>query len=271
MFLSFLSLLILKADPLKKIDETSLALAIGLLIATIILYILEILFKILARKETIKNLKKKSIYIYRNLIIILNKIPLFSQQYTAEERNTEKYKKALSEKIKTSKRIYFRLLSAHTMFYDDKEKFILNLFNNFTENDKREKDIKIQLMSREAITFEERAHSFVRAKEKENSAFSYDEYMERCKHIETRLTEIFGREKIKFYQRKYLWRLHIFDDTIFISNYSDIPEMTEGHLAPAYSFNRECDASLFDGFLKKFESLYQRTRPPEITSPAYSH
>ena len=47
-------------------------------------------------------------------------------KFTVEERSADKYKAAMEEQIKKSTRIYFRLLSGHTMYYDEREVFILD-------------------------------------------------------------------------------------------------------------------------------------------------
>jgi hypothetical protein len=197
--------------------------------------------------------------------MLINKSPLVAKKYTVEERSSEKYKKAIREEIKSSKRIYFRLISAHTMFYDDIEKFIPQLLEEeFTIKKLEEKDVKIQLLDRATVCFNERARNFVGSLNKKNMTFSCEEYLYRCRTIIERLERLFGKEKITYYQRKYLWRLLIFDDKIFMSAYFDKPGLIEGHLTPAYAFSREFDPVIFDGFLEEFNSLYKKayTTPP---------
>lgn len=219
------------------------------------------LLKSLSQSRLIKSLRKIVRKIFYAIVTFFREPPFIVVKYTAEERSEGRYHKAIEEQIKNSTRIYIRLVSGHTMYYDGRESFVLNLLKDMSKNEVDKKDIKIQLLDRSNVSFEERAQRFVELMDKQQAKYrcSYKEYLKRCEEIEDNLEEIIGKNSISFYKRKYLWRLHIFDDVIFISSYSDGPEMIEGHLSSAYSFNRECDASLFDGFLEEFNSLYKKS------------
>ena len=248
------------------LDEKNSALinAIGFILVALFFAI----FKLILKFTPLRIIKTKIRHLFSVIVNFIKNVSFIAKKYTAEERSTEKYKKAIEEQIKQSRRIYFRLISAHTMYYDEKEKFILDLLKKLTIAELDKKDIKIQLLDRSTISFEERARNFVDMMDKNGSPHrcSYEEYLKRCQDIENELSRIAGKDGISFYQRKYLWRLHIFDDVIFISTYSDTPQMTEGHLSSAYSFTRDCDDSLFDGFLKEFLSLYEKPQPSEFES-----
>lgn len=228
--------------------------AVGYLIAFIILLVLK---KLKGTKGYEKIRHVVRILFYKAVSIV--RAPTMGIKYTKAERSTKKYKQAIELQIKNSNRMYFRLLSGYTMFYDDREKFILKSLEDVFKKDKDSKNIKIQLMDRTMESFEERGRSFVDLMGEKDMSYkcSYEEYLGRCETIERNLKEIVGEENVSLYKRKYLWRLHIFDDKIFISTYSDLPELIEGHLSSAYAFSREYDPILFDGFCRDFESLYK--------------
>lgn len=256
-FISFVTYLAIKCTSLNPTSPRDLAIAF--LIAALIVKVFKFLLSV--KPTTILYGKVKNLYY--SVIGIINKTPLITKRYTVEERSTEKYKEAIKEQFASSKRIYFRLLSAHTMFYDDKEKFIVNLLRKLSVEDIDDKrDIKIQLLDRSSSSFDERANNYINLMDLHDLPYkcSYQEYMTRCKKIENALIRIVGIDNVSFYSRRYLWRLYIFDNNIFVSTYSDKPEFIEGHLSTAYSFNRDCDVSLFDGFLEEFNSLYKKTQ-----------
>lgn len=260
--ISLFTLLIIKFTTLDPASPRDLAIAFftaALIVFTASMIIRWVLSTppLLVARKSIKN-------VYINVVKIVHNSPLVAKKYTAEERSTEKYKNAMKEQFEKSNRIYLRLISAHTMFYDDKERFIVETLRKFNREELKKKDIRIQLLDKGTKLFIERAHDFVKLLESDNITSSYDEYIDQCKNIENRLAELIEKKNISFYERKYLWRLHIFDNVIFISTYIDVPE-AGGHLAPAYSFDRDCDASLFDGFLKEFTSLYEK--PASMQTP----
>jgi hypothetical protein len=254
---SLVSWFILQHTPLRLLEQ-HLALGIG----GAIIVITWILVSLLLKTAPMRKLLNLGRNFYQNFLKLFEK-PSLDKRYTVEERNKEKYKEAIRKQIHSSKRIYFRLISAHTMFYEDKEKFIIGLLRGLSLDDiDKKKDIKIQLLDRSSPSFNQRAEAYVEYINRQDLPYkcSCDEYMKRCERIQDILMRIVGRENISFYRRRYLWRLFIFDNVIFVSTYSDDP-LVEGHLSPAYSFNRECDVSLFDGFLAEFNSLYRAPLP----------
>lgn len=214
----------------------------------------------LGKTKTAIKVREKATTWYRKLVSAISQSPIVIIRYTVEEKSKNKYIQAIKEQIKNSKRIYFRLLSGHTMFYEE-EMFIRDVLNEMPQEILRKKDIKIQLLDRQAPSFSERANKFVADMWDKNlpHRITYEEYIKRCMLAEKELISLLGSQRVTFYKRKYLWRLHIFDERIFISTYYDDPKLIiEGHKSPSYSFNRECDVSLFDGFLEEFNSLYRK-------------
>ena len=162
-----------------------------------------------------------------------------------------------------------RLLSGRTMYFDGKEKFILDALKNLPPEKLKAKDIKIQLMEMDSPLFNDRAGEAIAALEKTdpNKRISFNEYLELCKNIERDLTRTFGKDKVHFYQRKYLWRLHIFDDLILISNYGDSSNFLFNYLPFAYLFYRKRYSMMFDALLAEFNSLYKRPLGPKNILP----
>lgn len=253
---SFVAFLFIKFTPLRNLSKELLN-----TISTLIVLFSYLALVFIVKTKFVQGILKKGGKIYRNCLDFLNKSPVVVSKFTVEERSAEKYRTAMEEQIKKSKRIYIRLLSGHTMYYDERETFILEALKDLTGKELETKDIKIQLMDRNVDSFNERAVKFVALLEEKKSPqrISYDEYLRRCQKIESEIVDAFGKEIVKFYRRKYLWRLHIFDDVIFISAYSDEPCLVEGHLSPAYSFHKEYDPSLFNAFLSEFNSLYKKS------------
>lgn len=260
----------LKESPyLQGVDQNTLTLILYIAFAIISL-IVYYLTSILTDKLNIKQNARKCFYwLLEKTYQKIKKIhPKVSRSYLPRERDGESYRQAITEQIRKSHRVYLRLLNAHTMFYDERENFISDILENLPFKQLRgEKDIKIQLLDESTKYYSERASKFVDKMNKEDHKHKcpYPEYLERCKKIKKHLEEMIAPERISFYKRKYLWRLLIFDDVIFISTYSDSPELIEGHLSTAYAFTRNTDPYLFEGYLDEFLSLYNMNNISEKT------
>lgn len=241
--------------PFLKNLPVTLSVAAACASIAIFTFIIRGIFRLSLKVHVVNQIRQRITAKYYKIIA--------GRKYTVEERSTERYKKAIIEQMKKSDRMYFRLVSGHTMYYDDREKFIIDaLRDNFPVGVLDKKDIRIQLLDRSTDAFITRARDFVRLMNENELTCSDDEYTNRCEFVIKDLERIVGSGKINFYTRKHLWRLHIFDDIMFVSTYSDAP-LIEGHLAPAYAFPKDCVASIFEGFLNEFMSLYSKAEPKE--------
>ncbi len=255
---SFFAWWVIRWPFLKNLDKE-----LKITVAASVLALVFIVLRNLTKTKFSKSCEKTFKNFYWNFLGLFNRYPSSVRKYTVEERCSENYRQALTEQISKSNRIYFRLISAHTMFHDPKETFILEALKKLPLGELEKRDIRIQLLARDCEAFNERARNFIESMEKDQlpERITYDEYLRRCQKIEDTLLRILGEKRIAFYRRKHLWRLHIFDDILFVSSYKDDPDMIQGHLSTAHSFTREFDPSLFDAFLAEFLSLY-RTTPP---------
>lgn len=185
-------------------------------------------------------------------------------KFLEEERTQESYKSELIEQIDKSKTIYFLLLSAYTMFYDDKEKFIFEHLKSITstEMQKSMKNIRILLLERGAKgnyrLFESRGRWFVREMKQENASYrvtNYTEYVTKCEGIERELKRI---GEVKFYKDDPIWRLFIFDTAIYVSIYGD---RKSGHQTPIYKLpiSSEDPFGIATGFIKYYQCLWKPT------------
>lgn len=199
-----------------------------------------------------KELKCESINnFYRTFGII--------KKFEAEELSGDNFKIEVERQIKKSKRIYFRFLTGYTIFFGEKKAFIWNTLKNLSPEEIKIKDIRIQLLNRTSPYFNHRVNKIVLLLEKGDpqNRISFNEFLQRCKDIESEFAKLIGADRIAFYQRKYLWRLFIFDDVIFTSFYYDDVNFAEGHLLPVYSFHKERNEALFETILEEFNSLYR--------------
>jgi len=171
--------------------------------------------------------------------------------------SSEDFKKRVIKNIERSKRLYFLLLSAHTMFYDERETFIMDKIKNLPAQELKEKDIKFLLMDKNNTFFRKRGEWFVgemRRLDYPYHVFTYNEYLNRCKEIEREILKI--PINLKFYKTIPVWRLMLFDEELFVSIYQ--PEV-EGHLSAIYMIKKISDhpkMSLYWGFYDYFTSLY---------------
>lgn len=191
----------------------------------------------------------------------------FGEDEAVVDRQSEEFKQEIRVRIKSSHIVYALLLSGYTMFFNDNiEGFILEELKKLPHEERKNKDIKIQLLKRNSTAFKIRAEEFITMMEgRDDIPFaqkvsSLDEYIGRCKNIEQELKEI-SNNNVEFYRREPIWRAYIFDDMAFISVYQDgvdsafsevlkYPRKTHDIVTPAYQ-----------GLLKHFNSLYNLCNP----------
>jgi hypothetical protein len=182
--------------------------------------------------------------------------------YLPSDREDDTYKNLIIKNITESNKVYLRLLSGYTMLWDQRESYIFKALQRLSREQLRGKDIRIQLLSREAPEFESRGRWYVEKMLRESALYrcdSFEHYKERCAEIETTLRTEFPEIKLEFYNRTPLWRLHIFDDVMYASNYY-VPdgEREEGHVTTAVLLSKEEMGTynpVYVGLLREFESL----------------
>jgi hypothetical protein len=187
---------------------------------------------------------------------IVNKAIPISQviraAYGGEERNQEHFKKEISKHLLNSKRIHLLLISGHTMFYDEREKFIRDILKDISIKGCEKRDIRIKLLDRSTEEFQKRAQWFSQYLFKIDAInkCSYEEYVNRCQKNEIELKVFFPGCELRFYESMPLWRIHLFDDAIFLSLYQEgIP----GHLTQILQFFS--GNIIYEGFSKYFNML----------------
>ena len=145
--------------------------------------------------------------------------------------------------------MYFLQVSSHTIFYDENEKFILTAFKNLTQTEIEKKDIRFKLLNKQSKHFIDRAKWFtgyLNRIEAPNRC-SYEEYIRRCDQIVQDIKTIFPQAKIEFYDRSPIWRIGIFDETLFVSTYET---GIEGHMTNIFQFYNK--NPMYNGFLSYF-------------------
>lgn len=187
-----------------------------------------------------------------------NRTPII---FPPDARSGEKLKERIDRNIKTSRKIYFSLLSAHTMFYSDQETFIAEAIKSLSGTELENKDIKFLLLDRNQPSFKKRGEWFIQEMNLKRYAYrlrNYEEYLRCCNDIEKEIRKISPNTELKFYSRFPTWRMFIFDDELFVSIYQ---HQIEGHLSTVYVFKRVSDDpknSLYWGFYAYFMSAYMR-------------
>jgi hypothetical protein len=137
-------------------------------------------------------------------------------------RGLSAYQKDIKEKIKNSTKIYFLLVSGQTMLYDPKEQFIYDTLLKLPFEELKKKDIRIKLLDTKTKAFTERAQWLIEEMKKNKDLWaigSVDEYLMRCYHIAKQLKDI--TPHVTHYKEEPLWRLCIFDDSMYLSTYVD--------------------------------------------------
>jgi hypothetical protein len=197
---------------------------------------------------------------------------LIETVYLPIDREGEWYRSDIEHQIGSSRRIHLRLISAYTMFYEEREKFIYEKLNRLGSG-VGAKDVRIQLLDRQSPYFQNRAAWYVDKMQRENAPHrpdSVEHYIQRCIEIENIIKARFPHVKIEFYQREPLWRLHIFDDVLYVSTYYDIDGPEEGHRTTVFRLRRDdggVENIIYFGLAKEFEALRQEhsTVPPRVS------
>lgn len=215
----------------------------------IVFFIFIIVFLLILSSEKVKNFFEKLRYILR--WNFKNKI----NEYSGEERGSEDYKKIVIKYLKESQKVRFVLLSAYTMFYDEREFFIKDTLEKIPKEKRVQKEIIFLLLDPESREFNVRAKWFVKRISKlptndPRRVNNLEEYKNRCRSIIINLEKL---GTVKYYCSIPIWRLQIFDRTVFVSTYG---RERDGHLTNVLQFPAE--HPMYDGFYKFFDSIYKR-------------
>jgi len=170
--------------------------------------------------------------------------------FTHEERGREEFREQVSEYIKSSKTIYFLILSGFTMAYDERETFLIKMLRSLSPEELQNKDIRVLMLHPESDNFRRRADYFVKEMEKNMDPArvkDVGEYKAKCEGTLDILRSLGA--KVRFYSFEPHWRLQIFDDAIFFSFYS---LAKGGHLTSLYRFTKDDKDSIYYGFQKYF-------------------
>jgi hypothetical protein len=177
------------------------------------------------------------------------------RSFTAEEREFDNFKRQFKAHLLKSHTLDFLLLSGHTMFYDAKEIFIMKCLKEMGTS-LRERPFRVLLLNPRCRAFHARAKMFIRSAEAELDPGRPDNeevYFRRCKEIIEKFRTLGA--VVRFYQIDSVFRLHLFEDTVFVSFYG---QATGGHLTMGYRFDKEDETSIYFGFKKYFDSIWRR-------------
>jgi len=249
-------------SQLEKLLEGKPAFVSLVLTNFIGLLVLAVVYFFLTAKTTNSFWGRLSYYSYAFIrsSIIFWKSLMGQEPYPRNlDRGKDEFKQDIIKNIQNSKKIYFLVLSAYTMFYDEREKFILEALENLDRKKLKEKDIKILLLNRESKQFESRGRWFVKKMRRDRAPYrvkDYKEYVLRCEDIEKELQDIVKpstENAICYYDCSPIWRLHIFDDMVYVSIYKDD---VGGHLTSLFRFEKEAHDTIYLGLSKYFNYLY---------------
>lgn len=132
------------------------------------------------------------------------------------------YQHQIEEEIRTSAKIYFLLVSAQTRLFDPKELFIYAALQNLTVRALGIKDIRFKLADPTGEAFERRAEWLVQEMRKRMEPWAVHdsgEYRTRCASIAEELRAI--TPQVDHYRREPLWRLLIFDESMYVATYRE--------------------------------------------------
>lgn len=160
----------------------------------------------------------------------------------------------LKANIVRSNKIHILSISGNTMFNDERERFVPETL--FAQSYK--KDVKFKFLSPDAPIWSERARWYVEKLRRSgaSSPLTIDEYKEECGNIAMRLCGCWPKS-VSYYSREPFYRMHIFDDCLFISLYGfyddrKIFSWEEGHLTEVLKINRTPGNPLYDIFCSIF-------------------
>lgn len=183
--------------------------------------------------------------------------------FIGEERKNGQYRKEINKQIKKSKKLYFLLITGYNMYYTKDEFFVIKALQKLNDQEKKQKDIKIGLLDRNCPYFKQRANRYLKwLKENEHPARceTLAEYITKCEQIENSLRTLLPTAKFFFYQEKPIWRLHVFDDSIFVSNY------TKDSAFLTHSCEMSALSSVYQGFTAFLDELiYKYPQLPNMS------
>ncbi len=235
-------------DPVGGVFDRIIALVLGstpgpkfarlLLEAVFLLVIGTIIFEILQHKPGdwlydnlwLPIIDKASYYLY-----LLGLPP--KQIYSEGERATKLFRNHLCRSLKESAHVYLLLFSGYTMVHEE-EKFILEAFKQLSVTELEAKDIRILVLDPECKFWETRATAFLESKKNWRSLAEYKQLCEDARHVLSRIPCV---NVATYNGTPPLWRLHIFDDYMFVSRYSEPgdPDFREGHRTEVVSIKRQ--------------------------------
>jgi len=187
--------------------------------------------------------------------------------YSQRERVGREFERSILRSLHASKRIYLLLISGYTMVYEKEEAFLLEALRSLSST--HDKDIRILLLAKDSMPWKPRAQEFVEHRLKDDN-LGLDEYDALARAAVARLQSI-PKAKVAFYTTQPNWRLHIFDDYIFASRYSEPPdpEYREGHRGAVTAFDPEHPMYdwLYGEFWRRCSDDWRRELPPKLASP----
>jgi len=150
-----------------------------------------------------------------------------------QSQRPDDYKSSVIENLHSSRSAKLLLLSGYTMFYDN-EHYLLDEIGAIGKS--TEKEFSVLLLNPYSSAFKSRGSVFVRrlrARSNTDPAHirKMSEYIQRAIDIRKQLEKLLPHAKIAYYDSQPTWRLHIFDNYLFMSSYD---EDKDGHLTEAF-------------------------------------
>jgi hypothetical protein len=146
----------------------------------------------------------------------------------------ESYKKDIERRVRDSSKIYLLFVTAETIIFDPRERFIADALRNLPHEFLQKKDIRIKLRFSKSDSFEERSRWFREELNRNREPWApltIEEHQARINAVVQELYSITGKE-VEYYHTEPLWRLIIFDDAMFVATYIDINQRrVQGRLA----------------------------------------
>jgi hypothetical protein len=181
--------------------------------------------------------------------------------FSEEERSGKEFKRDMATSIQSSPFVFCLLFAGYTMVYDEREQFLLNALLKLTADQKAAKDIRFLFLNRDSEQWKQRASLMV---EHNPHLKDLGEYRRLCEAAEVHIHTVLPKAKIAFYDALPSWRLHIFEDHLFVSYYSGPPDspFIDGHLTSAVAFNADTDMYkwLYGEFRRRWPDDWQDPR-----------
>lgn len=191
--------------------------------------------------------------------------------YREGERASREFRGHVCRSIRYSRHMYFLLFAGYTMVYED-ESFILEAIRELSLKQLQSADIRFLLLDPQSQHWLLRAKDFVEARRGSGRVNNVDEYKEMCRQARTTIEQIPGVQIVNYDGAPPLWRLHIFDDYVFVSRYSEHgdPEFKEGHRTwvAAFSPNNPMYRWLYSAFRSRCPDEWRKKLPYRLTPSA---